>query len=160
MPQLQVGDFAPQLIWLAITFIGLYSFWRAWPCHGSKRAIERRQSHIKADLDKAERLRRETEAAIAAYDEALCRRLAPRPAAIAQKTRDELTAEVDTRTRRHRERTRRKDRRRRAADHRFQRAGSPPHQRDCSRDGLRARGAAHWREDRQGRRWPARSPKS
>lgn len=94
MPQLQVGAFAPQLIWLAITFIGLYIIlaWVALP--RIEGAISRRQNHIKADLDKAEGLRRETEAAIAAYDEALAK-ARTEASAIAQKTRDELAAEVD-----------------------------------------------------------------
>lgn len=94
MPQLQVGDFAPQLIWLAITFIGLYLILVRKALPQIERALELRQGHIKADLDTAERLRQETQAAIAAYDEALAEARA-QAAAIAQKTRDELTAEVD-----------------------------------------------------------------
>jgi F-type H+-transporting ATPase subunit b len=94
MPQLQVGDFAPQLIWLAITFIGLYLILVRKALPQIERALELRQGHIKTDLDTAERLRQETQAAIAAYDEALATARA-QAAAIAQKTRDELAAEVD-----------------------------------------------------------------
>lgn len=94
MPQLQVGDFAPQLIWLAITFIGLYIILARLALPRIERAISQRQNHIKTDLDKAEELRRDTEAAIAAYDEALAAARA-QASAIAQKTRDELAAEVD-----------------------------------------------------------------
>jgi F-type H+-transporting ATPase subunit b len=94
MPQLQVGDFAPQLIWLAITFIGLYIILARMALPRIEGAITLRQGHIKADLDAAEILRQETQAAIAAYDEALAEARA-QAAAIAQKTRDELAAEVD-----------------------------------------------------------------
>jgi F-type H+-transporting ATPase subunit b len=94
MPQLQVGDFAPQLIWLAITFIGLYIILARMALPRIEGAITLRQGHIKTDLDTAERLRQETQAAIAAYDEALAEARA-QAAAIAQKTRDELAAEID-----------------------------------------------------------------
>jgi F-type H+-transporting ATPase subunit b len=94
MPQLQVGDFAPQLIWLAITFIGLYLFMARLALPRIEGALQRRADHIQADLDQAERLRQETQAAIAAYEEALAAARA-QASAIAQKTRDELTAEVD-----------------------------------------------------------------
>jgi F-type H+-transporting ATPase subunit b len=94
MPQLQVGDFAPQLIWLAITFIGLYIIMARMALPRIEGAITLRRGHIQTDLDTAERLRQETQAAIAAYDEALAEARA-QAAAIAQKTRDELAAEVD-----------------------------------------------------------------
>lgn len=94
MPQLKVDDFAPQLIWLAITFIGLYLIMALAALPRIAAAIERRQNHIRSDLDAADRLRQETQAAIAAYDEALAVARA-QASAIAQRTRDELSAEVE-----------------------------------------------------------------
>jgi F-type H+-transporting ATPase subunit b len=94
MPQLQVGDFAPQLIWLAITFIGLYIILAFVALPRVESAISRRQNHIRENLDQAEALRREMEAAIAAYEEALAA-ARTEASAIAQKTRDELAAEAD-----------------------------------------------------------------
>jgi F-type H+-transporting ATPase subunit b len=94
MPQLQVGDFAPQLIWLAITFIGLYLILARVALPQIENSIVRRHGHIRADLDQAESLRLETQAAIAAYDEALAAARA-QANSIGQKARDELSAEVE-----------------------------------------------------------------
>jgi F-type H+-transporting ATPase subunit b len=71
MPQLNPLDWAPQLIWLLITFGILYLLmvYVALPRIGS--VIEARAAHIAKDLATADRLRRETEEAIAAYEQAL-----------------------------------------------------------------------------------------
>jgi F-type H+-transporting ATPase subunit b len=71
MPQLNPLDWAPQLIWLVITFGILYLLmvYVALPRIGS--VIEARADRIKKDLAEADRLRRETEEAIAAYEQAL-----------------------------------------------------------------------------------------
>lgn len=71
MPQLEPLDWAPQLIWLVITFGILYVLmaWVALPRIG--RVIDKRAEHIADDLAKAEKFRRETEEAIAAYEQAL-----------------------------------------------------------------------------------------
>jgi F-type H+-transporting ATPase subunit b len=71
MPQLNPLDWAPQLIWLLITFGILYLLmvYVALPRIGS--VIEARAARIAADLATADKLRRETEEAIAAYEQAL-----------------------------------------------------------------------------------------
>jgi F-type H+-transporting ATPase subunit b len=71
MPQLNPLDWAPQLIWLLITFGILYLLMVkvALPRIGS--VIEARADHITKDLATADKLRRETEEAIAAYEQAL-----------------------------------------------------------------------------------------
>jgi F-type H+-transporting ATPase subunit b len=71
MPQLNPLDWAPQLVWLLITFGILYLLmvYVALPRIGS--VIEARSAHIAKDLATADRLRRETEEAIAAYEQAL-----------------------------------------------------------------------------------------
>src|SRR5262245_28751139 len=71
MPQLNPLDWGPQLIWLLITFVVLYVLMAkvALPRIGA--VIDARADHIKRDLAEAERLRRETEEAIAAYEQAL-----------------------------------------------------------------------------------------
>ena len=68
MPQLNPLDWAPQLIWLVITFGVLYLLmkWVALPKIGS--VIEMRQGRIAGDLEEADKLRRETQEAIAAYE--------------------------------------------------------------------------------------------
>jgi len=71
MPQLNPLDWAPQPIWLLITFCILYLLvvYMALPRIGS--VIEARADRIKKDLAEADKLRRETEEAIGAYEQAL-----------------------------------------------------------------------------------------
>ena len=71
MPQLNPLDWAPQLIWLLLTFGILYLLMVlvALPRIGA--VIDTRAAHIAADLASADKLRRETEEAIAAYEQAL-----------------------------------------------------------------------------------------
>jgi F-type H+-transporting ATPase subunit b len=71
MPQLNPLDWAPQIIWLAITFTILYLLmvYVALPRIGG--VIEARADHIAKDLALADNYRRETEEAIAAYEQAL-----------------------------------------------------------------------------------------
>jgi F-type H+-transporting ATPase subunit b len=94
LPQLHAPDFAPQLIWLAVTFAALYFIMSriALPKVGS--VIEERAARIKRDLDEAERLKGETERAIAAYEKALADARA-NASQIAKENRDRLTSEVD-----------------------------------------------------------------
>jgi F-type H+-transporting ATPase subunit b len=71
MPQLNPLDWGPQLVWLLLTFGVLYLLmvYVALPRIGS--VIEARADRIKNDLAEADRLRRQTEEAIAAYEQAL-----------------------------------------------------------------------------------------
>ena len=71
MPQLNPLDWAPQLVWLLITFGILYLLmvYVALPHIGG--VIEKRAAHIANDLAEADKLRRKTEEAIAAYEQAL-----------------------------------------------------------------------------------------
>jgi F-type H+-transporting ATPase subunit b len=93
MPQLNPLDWAPQLIWLAITFSVLYLLMKyvALPRIGS--VIDARAARIAGDIDAADKLRRETQEAIAAYEQALAEAKA-RAHAIAQEGRAKLNAEV------------------------------------------------------------------
>jgi F-type H+-transporting ATPase subunit b len=71
MPQLNPLDWGPQLVWLLITFGALYLLmvYVVLPRIGG--VIEKRAAHIANDLAEADRLRRKTEEAIAAYEQAL-----------------------------------------------------------------------------------------
>jgi len=93
MPQLNPLDWAPQLIWLVITFGILYLLMKrvALPKIGS--VIEMRQGRIAGDLQAADKLRRETQEAIAAYEQALAEAKA-RAHGIAQEARNRLKDEV------------------------------------------------------------------
>ena len=94
MPQLNPLDWAPQLIWLALTFGVLYllMLWVALPRIGS--VIDKRAAHIAADLESADELRRETEEAIAAYEQALAE-AKQKAHAIVEEGRAKLKAETD-----------------------------------------------------------------
>jgi F-type H+-transporting ATPase subunit b len=93
MPQLNPLDWAPQIIWLVITFSILYVLMKrvALPRIGS--VIEARQARIAGDLETADMLRRETQEAIAAYEQALAEAKA-QAHAIAQEASNKLKGEV------------------------------------------------------------------
>jgi F-type H+-transporting ATPase subunit b len=95
MPQLNPLDWAPQIIWLVLTFGVLYLLmvWVALPRIGG--VIERRAAHITGDLQSADRFRRETEEAIAAYEQALAE-AKQKAHAIIDEGRAKLKAESDT----------------------------------------------------------------
>lgn len=94
MPQLNPLDWAPQLIWLLITFGVLYLLmvWIALPRIGG--VIEKRAAHIAGDLESADKLRRETEEAIAAYEQALAE-AKQKAHTIIEEGRAKLKAETD-----------------------------------------------------------------
>jgi len=95
-PPFQKDTFASQLIWLAVFFIGLYLLMSrvALPRVGG--IITARASQIEGDLAEANRLKQETEGAIAAYEKTLAD-ARTNAQAIGAKTRDGLMAEADKR---------------------------------------------------------------
>jgi F-type H+-transporting ATPase subunit b len=71
MPQLNPLDWGPQLIWLVITFGILYLLMVHVVLPRIGGVLEARAAHIAKDLAAADKLRRETEEAIAVYEQAL-----------------------------------------------------------------------------------------
>ena len=71
MPQLNPLDWAPQIIWLIITFGILYLLMVKVVLPRIGGVIDARAAHIAKDLAEADKLRRETEEAIAAYEQTL-----------------------------------------------------------------------------------------
>jgi F-type H+-transporting ATPase subunit b len=94
MPQLEFGDFAPQLIWLVITFGVMYFLMARVALPRIANVIEERRDRIANDLALADQLRQETEFAIATYEQALAEARA-RAQQIVQETRNRLNAELD-----------------------------------------------------------------
>lgn len=94
MPQLNPLDWGPQLIWLFLTFGILYLLmvWIAIPRIGS--VIDKRAAKIAGDIDAAEKGRRDTEAAIAAYEQALAE-AKQKAHGIVEAGRTKLKAETD-----------------------------------------------------------------
>ncbi|MGE5547394.1 MAG: F0F1 ATP synthase subunit B' [Solirubrobacterales bacterium] len=71
MPQFDPAFFAPQLFWLAVTFIALYFLMATVALPKIGAILDERQRKIDDNLDKAAQLKAEAEAAVAAYEKAL-----------------------------------------------------------------------------------------
>ena len=94
LPQLNPEVFAPQLIWLAISFAVLLALLHfvALPRVGG--VIEKREQRIQSDLAEAERLKAETEKALANYEASMAA-ARTRATTFAKEIRDKLAAEVE-----------------------------------------------------------------
>ena len=71
MPQLNFHDFAPQVVWLVITFVVLYLVMSKLAIPTISDTLEKRQGRIQSDLDAAEKASEETRALVAAYEKRL-----------------------------------------------------------------------------------------
>lgn len=93
-PPFDVTTFAPQLIWLALTFGFLYFALSRYLLPRITDVIDARADGIARDLARAEQLKKETEDALAAYEKALADAKA-KGSDIAKSTRDALAAETE-----------------------------------------------------------------
>lgn len=93
-PPFEAENFGGQLLWLAVTFIFLYFVMSraALPRIGG--ILETRRTRIEGDLKEAERLRLETDRALAAYEAALAE-ARQNAHAIAEETRSSIKADID-----------------------------------------------------------------
>ena len=73
MPQLDVSTFPSQIFWLIICFSILYYLLSRRALPRVSEILEARQDRIAADLDQAQRLRRDAESALATYEEAIAK---------------------------------------------------------------------------------------
>ncbi len=71
MPQLDVATFLPQLVWLGITFVALYLLMARIALPRIGEVLDARQKRIDGNLEKAEALKEEAEAAREAYEKSL-----------------------------------------------------------------------------------------
>lgn len=73
LPQLHAPDFGPQLFWLAVSFVVLYLLLSRVALPRVDTVLKVRRSHVQRDLDTAQHLKAEADAALAAYHEAIAR---------------------------------------------------------------------------------------
>jgi F-type H+-transporting ATPase subunit b len=73
VPQLEVWTFPSQIFWLIICFSILYYLLSRKALPRVSEILEARQDRIAADLDQAQRLRREAQAALATYEQAIAK---------------------------------------------------------------------------------------
>jgi F-type H+-transporting ATPase subunit b len=71
MPQFWLEDFAPQLVWLVLSFAAMYLLMAKVALPRVADILETRQDRIADDLDQAEQLKQQAETVIAEYEAAL-----------------------------------------------------------------------------------------
>ena len=87
MPQLDVTLFAPQIVWLIITFLAMYILMAKVALPRIAEVLEERQTTIDENLEKAAALKKEAEEAAAAYESSL--------AEARSKAQDEVKVVID-----------------------------------------------------------------
>jgi F-type H+-transporting ATPase subunit b len=98
MPQLDVSTFAPQLVWLAITFVALYLIMAKLGLPRIDAIIEARRKRLDDDLARAAEMKGEAEAAMAAYQKTMAEARAEAQATIRERT-ERFAAEAAERQR-------------------------------------------------------------
>jgi F-type H+-transporting ATPase subunit b len=96
MPQLDPTAFAPQIVWLVITFILLYLLMSRVGLPRVAAVLEQRRKRISDDLGAAERLKQDAETAMATYQAALAK-ARTEAQAVAAKLREQSNAEATSR---------------------------------------------------------------
>lgn len=93
-PPFDASTFAPQLVWLAITFGLLYVIMSKLALPRVASVLGERRERIQRDLAEAERLKAETDAALAAYEKSLSDARG-KAQSLAKEMRDRVSAELD-----------------------------------------------------------------
>ena len=86
MPQFIMGDFAPQIVWLIISFIALYLLMARVALPRVAEVLETRHGRIANDLDQAAQLKSQAETVILEYEKALAEARGNAQSTIAQAT--------------------------------------------------------------------------
>ncbi len=88
MPQLDPTSFSPQLFWLAIAFILLYLLMSRLVLPRVAKVLGQREERIQGNLEKAEKLKAEADAVLAAYQKSMADARAQAHDALAQAAHD------------------------------------------------------------------------
>jgi F-type H+-transporting ATPase subunit b len=94
-PPFNPHTFASQLVWLAIAFVVLYVLMSRLALPRIGKVIDAREAKIQGDIGEAERLKTQSDDAVAAYEKALAD-ARNRAQAIANETREKQLAAADT----------------------------------------------------------------
>ena len=149
-PPLDPTTFVPQLVWLAISLRAALLLLSRVALPRVGEVIEERADRIRRDLEQAEKLKAETEGALAAYEQALAEARS-KAGGIIKTMRDSLTAEVDKERAKVEARDRPEGGRGRGPHRADQVAGAGQRQRHRHRDGRRHRQEADRRRRQPGR---------
>lgn len=68
MPQMEFADYAPQVVWLVLTFAVFYFLMARFAIPGVERVLTAREDRIQGDLNRAQALGQQAEAAQRAFD--------------------------------------------------------------------------------------------
>lgn len=98
-PPFDPATFAPQLIWLAISFGFLYLVMSRIALPRVASVLAERRERIQRDLGEAERLKAETDAALQSYEKSLSDARS-RAQSMAKETRERVAADMDRERRR------------------------------------------------------------
>jgi F-type H+-transporting ATPase subunit b len=93
-PPFDPEHFASQLVWLAITFVLLYLLVSRIALPRVASILEARREHVAGDLAEAQRLKTESDGALAAYEKSLAD-ARNRAQALAQQMREKQNAEAE-----------------------------------------------------------------
>jgi len=96
MPQFWLSDFAPQIVWLAISFALLYLLMSRVALPRIADVLTARQERIANDLDKAQQFKAQAEKVMAEYEAALAEARSKAQATIAE-AQAQLVAEAEKR---------------------------------------------------------------
>jgi F-type H+-transporting ATPase subunit b len=95
LPQLDVTALAPQLIWLALTFLVLYYVLSKFTLPRISSVLDERKNRIERDIAEGERLNSETQNAIAEYEQKLTDARS-KASNMVKENRDKVAAELET----------------------------------------------------------------
>ena len=95
MPQLNPLDWAPQLIWLALTFLALYFVLSRITLPRISSVLDERKNRIERDIAEGERLNGETQNAIAEYEQKLADARS-KADAVVKENRNAVAADLET----------------------------------------------------------------
>lgn len=98
-PPFDPSTFAPQLVWLALSFGALYLIMSRLALPRVASVLAERRERIQRDLAEAERLKAETDAALAAYEKSLADARG-KAQGLAKDMRDKVAADLDRERRR------------------------------------------------------------